>query len=70
MLPDVHHLVGPHEIATMLGVSRQRVYQLVTRPDFPRPEARLKQGTVWRTEEVQQWAERTGRTIHDDTDDA
>lgn len=40
----------------MLGVSRQRVYQIVTRPDFPEPLARLTMGTVWRRDEVVAWA--------------
>jgi predicted DNA-binding transcriptional regulator AlpA len=36
MMPSVtHHLVGAQEIARMLGVGRQRVYQLTSREDFP-----------------------------------
>lgn len=63
-LIDVHHLVGPQEIAAMLGVSRQRVTQLAARADFPQPVVVLAMGKVWHTEDVEEWAGRTGRTIH------
>lgn len=56
-----HHLVGAHEIGEMLGVSRQRVHQLVTRPDFPAPVVKLAMGSVWSAEEVRQWARARGR---------
>jgi predicted DNA-binding transcriptional regulator AlpA len=68
MLRRMHHLVGPHEIARMLGVTRQRVDQLANEPGFPEPEVVLSRIRVWRTEDIRQWAERTGRTIHDDTE--
>ena len=48
-------LVGAHEIRAMLGVSRQRVQQLATRPDFPRPFAELAQGKVWVLADIQAW---------------
>jgi predicted DNA-binding transcriptional regulator AlpA len=48
-------LVGAHEIRDMLGVSRQRVYELATRPDFPKPVAQLAQGNVWVLADVQAW---------------
>ena len=53
----VHHLVGASEIATLLGVTRQRVHQLSKEPGFPEPVAQLGLGSVWDTEDVQQWAE-------------
>jgi prophage regulatory protein len=56
-----HHLVGVAEVAAMLGVTRQRVNQLVSRPDFPKPEVELSAGRIWRREEVETWARRTGR---------
>lgn len=56
-----HHLVGAQEIARLLGVSRQRVYQLVTRPDFPDPVVTLAMGNVWSREAVEQWAKARGR---------
>jgi predicted DNA-binding transcriptional regulator AlpA len=50
------HLVGVAEIAGMLGVSRQRVHQIIkAEPDFPKPQARLSAGAVWSTEEVDSW---------------
>jgi len=48
-------LVGAHEIRDMLGVSRQRVYQLATRSDFPKPIAELAQGKVWVLADIQAW---------------
>lgn len=51
-------LVSVTEIAEMLGVSRQRVNQLVEAyGDFPEPEARLAIGRVWRRSSIEQWAE-------------
>jgi predicted DNA-binding transcriptional regulator AlpA len=51
-------LVGAHEIRVMLGgVSRQRVHQITSRKDFPKPAATLAQGKVWRRSDVQRWIE-------------
>jgi predicted DNA-binding transcriptional regulator AlpA len=51
-----HHLVGMAEIAEMLGVSRQRVAQLIeSYPDFPAPEAELTGGRVWSRTAVETW---------------
>jgi predicted DNA-binding transcriptional regulator AlpA len=48
-------LVGAHEIRGMLGVSRQRAYELAMRSDFPRPVAELAQGKVWVLADVEAW---------------
>ena len=48
-------LAGAHEIRELLGVSRQRVYQLAARPDFPEPIAFLAQGKVWAVDDIEQW---------------
>ncbi|MBB4753164.1 helix-turn-helix transcriptional regulator [Actinoplanes lobatus] len=49
-------LVGSHEIRVRLGwLSRQRVYQLTNRADFPRPVAELGQGKIWLAAEVEAW---------------
>lgn len=48
-------LAGAHEIRELLGVSRQRVYQLAARPDFPEPVAILAQGKVWVVDDIEQW---------------
>jgi predicted DNA-binding transcriptional regulator AlpA len=52
----VEELVGSHEIRVMLGVSRQRVNQLVNQKGFPDPIVRLAQGAVWRRRDVEKWA--------------
>ena len=54
-----HHLVGTAEIASMLGVSRQRVDRIVaTHTDFPAPEAELSAGRIWSREAVESWMAR------------
>jgi predicted DNA-binding transcriptional regulator AlpA len=51
-----HHLVGVAEVAEMLGVSRQRVNQLVqTDPDFPEPEVVLAAGRIWLRSAIEAW---------------
>lgn len=63
---DRPEVVGVAEIAELLGVSRQRVHQLVhEHTDFPSPLAELGAGRqkmkVWLRAEVEVWARRTGR---------
>jgi prophage regulatory protein len=42
------NLMGAHEIRMRLSrISRQRVYQLTSRRDFPTPVAELAMGNVW-----------------------
>jgi predicted DNA-binding transcriptional regulator AlpA len=48
-------LMGAAEIAERLGVSRQRVQQLVKRKDWPAPVAELTMGKVWRSAEIEAW---------------
>lgn len=55
-------LVGAHEVRVMLGVSRQRVNQLVNSKGFPEPVQRLAQGAVWFKRDVEKWMHDTGRT--------
>jgi prophage regulatory protein len=47
----------------MLGVSRQRVQQLVSRDGFPVPEAVLEMGKVWKRSDVEEWARSRGRQV-------
>jgi predicted DNA-binding transcriptional regulator AlpA len=54
--PVTHHLVGAAEVADLLGVSRQQAHRLIRRSDFPAPQARLRSGPVWFTDDVQRWA--------------
>lgn len=49
------NLMGAREIEARLGVSRQRVQQLIGRKDWPKPYEVLAMGKVWRTEDVEQW---------------
>jgi predicted DNA-binding transcriptional regulator AlpA len=65
-LEPMHHLVGIREIAEMLGVSPQRVDQLSNTARFPKPEAELKSGRIWKRAAVEKWAKATGRTIVED----
>lgn len=65
-LADVEELVGPAEIQQLLGVGRQRVYQLTQAKGFPEPVAKLKAGAVWRTTDVVEWARARGREIQED----
>lgn len=52
-------------VGDLLGVSRQRVYQLTARPDFPHPVAELAQGRVWDGAAVRAWANDQGRLLDD-----
>jgi predicted DNA-binding transcriptional regulator AlpA len=62
MIFAVHHLVGSTEIAEMLGVSRQRVDQIMRTDDsFPEPEVELHAGRVWKRADIERWARRVGR---------
>ena len=55
------YLMGSHEIAAMLGVSRQRAQQITARKDFPKPYDVLHMGKVWRRGAVETWAREHGR---------
>lgn len=55
MFAVMHHLMGAAEIGVRLGVSRQRVQQIVTRADFPKPEHELAMGKVWSSAAVEAW---------------
>lgn len=54
-----HHLVGSAEAAQLLGVTRQRLSQLLqSYDDFPAPEAELASGRIWSTEAIKEWQDR------------
>jgi predicted DNA-binding transcriptional regulator AlpA len=55
MFAVMHHVMGAYEIAQRLGVSRQRVQQLVVRQDFPKPIRELAMGKVWDSDDVEAW---------------
>jgi predicted DNA-binding transcriptional regulator AlpA len=58
-------LAGAQELAARLGVSRQRLYELMRRPDFPAPIADLASGPVWDAASVNHfiegWSRKPGR---------
>lgn len=59
----VSYLVGVAEIAEMMGLTRQRVNQLVARdPPFPEPEAELSAGRIWKRANVEKWLARREKT--------
>ena len=45
--PTLPEMVSAPEVGDMLGVSRQRVYQLQQTGSFPEPLYRLRTGPVW-----------------------
>lgn len=50
--------MGVGEIRGRLGgISRQRVYQLTQRSDWPAPYDELIQGKVWRREDIEAWVD-------------
>ncbi len=49
-------LMGTAEVARALGVTRQRVLQLLDQPGFPQPIATLSMGKVWNGREIRAWA--------------
>lgn len=55
-VPIFPEYVGVGEAASILGVSRQRVHQLASRPGFPEPVLRLKATPVWRQADVRAFA--------------
>ncbi len=45
----------------MFEVSRQRADQLSRTDTFPQPVVELASGRIWKREDVEAWARRTGR---------
>jgi prophage regulatory protein len=52
------HLYRRQELQERLGVSRQRVQQLIQCSNFPTPYDRLAAGTVWRISDVEAWVKK------------
>lgn len=63
--PTIPSLVGIHELAGMLGVTKQRASALARSPGFPLPIAELAAGPIWAEPMVQrfveEWARQPGR---------
>jgi hypothetical protein len=56
------HIVGPSEIADLLGVHANTINQWKARDlDFPTPIRRLRGIDLWDKRDVLAWARRTGR---------
>lgn len=56
-------VMGAAEIGRLLGVSRQRVQQLVKTDGFPAPVAVLDMGKVWLAGDIRRWAKAHGRDL-------
>lgn len=55
-------LMTSSQVAELLGISRQRVDQIVkTDPTFPPPDAVLPSGRIWKRETIERWAREAGR---------
>jgi hypothetical protein len=52
------HLLGFHELADRLGMSKQNTRKHVARPEFPQPVARLACGPIWDEDAVARYLER------------
>ena len=61
------HLMGAGEIGDRLGVSRQRVQQLIGKPGFPAPYDELQMGKVWLISDIEAWI-RDKRPVLADTE--
>ena len=66
MLAIVETLVGSYELTQLLGVKRARVYQISSADDFPQPAAVLAMGSIWRLDDIKEWAQRKGRILNVD----
>jgi hypothetical protein len=64
-LPTLPVLLGAQEIADELGVSRQRVHQLRSHPQFPAPLVDVAMGALWDERAIQkfarEWSRKSGR---------
>jgi prophage regulatory protein len=56
-------VVGTYEIGQMFGLSRQRVQQITSHRDFPKPWVVLHMGQIWKRPAVEAWARQNGRPI-------
>ena len=65
-MTDDADLMGTSEVASYLGISRQRVLVLARQSGFPEPLAVLKMGNVWRGEDIRRWATKRSRDTSSD----
>lgn len=52
---ETPRFMGNYEIKTLLGISRQRVYQITQMDIFPSPVAVLRSGGIWLATDVDDW---------------
>lgn len=57
--------MGQAEIADRLGVSRQRVQQLISKTGFPTPFDVLAMGKVWWIKDIDEWIRVNRPGLHD-----
>lgn len=62
-MSQLPRLMSVPEIAALFGVSRQRAHVLTQSKGFPEPVQSLAIGAVWLADDVEAWAERTGRAM-------
>jgi len=60
---QAERLVGTAELEHMLGVTRQRIFQLTSSGDFPEPLTALRMGQIWDLAVIRSWARKVGRTL-------
>lgn len=65
--PTLPVMVGASEVADMLDVTRQRVHQLRSHPDFPAPLVEVAMGPLWDARAVEkfarEWERKPGRPV-------
>lgn len=61
-----HPVMGAAEIADRLGVTRQRVYQIVGKKGFPDPIVQLAMGQVFWTKDIEQWIAENRPELNED----
>lgn len=64
-------VLGSHEIRLRLGsISKQRTYHITGRRDFPEPAVVLAQGSIWYTEDVEEWIARNRPWLQEGAEDS
>jgi predicted DNA-binding transcriptional regulator AlpA len=53
MVVETDKLCGTAEVATVLGVLKQRIHTLRKRADFPKPIATLAATPVWNKDDIE-----------------
>lgn len=52
------------ELLQLLGISPSRLVQLQKEPDWPEAVQELVAGKLYRSADIQRWAEKRGRVLH------